>query len=190
MIGYRAWAWIDSTSLGSISWPESWEPGINMARCQGYVHSAPKEDCDCGFWLKYHLEDVLLYVPDNTVFVFGAVNAWGRIVEHSDGFRCQYAQVIALHNEVGVKSHRLRAPRASYGNQDDMPEIQYWRRSDGFDLRRLTERFDVPLFDSAVEMIKFADQHRSSQPPSDRSSDKPSGQPNSQPNWLSWMKLE
>jgi len=57
-------------------------------------HEAPYRDCLCGFSGYYALpEEPDLPAPEA---VWGAVVAWGRIVECERGFRAQYARPVAL----------------------------------------------------------------------------------------------
>ncbi len=65
------------------------------ARCLAIRgHEAPYRDCLCGFYAYYTLpEEPDLPAPEA---VWGAVVAWGRIVESEHGFRAQYARPVAL----------------------------------------------------------------------------------------------
>ena len=57
-------------------------------------HDAPYRDCNCGWAAYYTLpEDPELPAIE---CVWGAVVAWGRIVEHETGFRAEYARPLAL----------------------------------------------------------------------------------------------
>jgi len=57
-------------------------------------HQAPHRDCLCGFSAYYTLpEEPDLPAPE---VVWGAVVAWGRIVECEHGFRAQFARPVAL----------------------------------------------------------------------------------------------
>ncbi|HEV2769094.1 MAG TPA: hypothetical protein VGV40_02780 [Solirubrobacteraceae bacterium] len=65
------------------------------ARCHAVRgHEAPSRDCRCGFSGYYTLpEEPDLPAPEA---VWGAVVAWGRIVECEHGFRAQYVRPVAL----------------------------------------------------------------------------------------------
>ena len=75
-----------------IPWPAD-EP--HVAKCwllRG--HEAPFAACHCGLSAYYELEDE----PDLPArdAVWGAIVAWGRIVECETGFRAQYARPVGL----------------------------------------------------------------------------------------------
>lgn len=57
-------------------------------------HEAPERDCRCGYAAWYALPDQP-EVPARQA-VWGAIVAWGRIVECERGFRAQYARPVAL----------------------------------------------------------------------------------------------
>ncbi len=187
MIGYRAWCpysahgWSYYGLGGQAGWhipgssPEridlypissgagAWHPGVNQAsHFSAYrPHRAPKPDCDCGFWVRATLREARDYVQSAVPYLFGAVQAWGKIIEHRNGFRCQFVRVIALHNEVGIKRY---LPSGDIGLPPIETERQtYWTRTD-IQVREIAERHDVPLFDSPAEMVKFAEGF--DQPPS------------------------
>ena len=70
-------------------WPEE---GPLRARClrPGLGHAPPEFDLPCGVYAYYRPR-----MPWPTS-VNGAIRAWGRIVRHERGFRCEYAQIVAL----------------------------------------------------------------------------------------------
>jgi hypothetical protein len=118
VIGYRRWMLTDWTLVpNSIGDP--WRPGINHARCRthdpGYAgalwaqrhasiyiesnpepHTTPDPDCECGLYALHDLDLIRGHEPETIVFIIGAVAAWGRLEVHWDGFRAEYAQIVAL----------------------------------------------------------------------------------------------
>lgn len=103
IIGFRGWIVVTEkrvgVKLGSTGVGAFWQPTTNKAGClaDGDVegrHEAPSADCHCGFYLMRRLDDVIPYTGDEAVY--GAVVAWGRIIEHTDGFRAEYARPLAL----------------------------------------------------------------------------------------------
>lgn len=113
VIGYRQWhltEWV-LNPVGYMNAPP-WRPGVNTAKCaigsapSGYTiaiayeegvvpiqpHAAPGNQCQCGLYA-YHDH----VTADPAVgYVWGAVAAWGNIEVHHNGFRAQYAEIVAL----------------------------------------------------------------------------------------------
>ena len=79
---------------------EAWHPGRNDAACV-YVgrsrgpHASPDLRCDCGLHA-YHDISAMARAAGADGCIGGAVVAWGDMEVHVDGFRAQYAQVVAL----------------------------------------------------------------------------------------------
>lgn len=116
VIGYRAWKTDRRWELGyghrarltSTGIVHEWGPGVNEARCGGYVrcHSVPlhtnspipNEYHQCGLYVVADVPGVQRHVPTLAEnHVVGAVLGWGKVVQHGDeGWRAQYARVIAL----------------------------------------------------------------------------------------------
>jgi hypothetical protein len=117
VIGYRQWhltEWV-LNPVGYMTAPP-WRPGVNTARCaagsgpssytitfgalnafeEGVVpipdHMAPGNQCRCGLYAYHDPIKTLSGVG----YVWGAVAAWGNIEVHHNGFRAQYAQIVAL----------------------------------------------------------------------------------------------
>ncbi len=96
-------------------WPTQ---GSRVAKCFAVRgHEAPYRDCRCGFAAYYALpEKPALPAPEA---VWGAIVAWGRIIECERGFRAQYARPLALlecHNPLDMKTRKRPAVAAEeYG---------------------------------------------------------------------------
>jgi hypothetical protein len=91
IVGYRGWCiHPEADRLMSGISEEVWHPGRAMkARCplrlSGIVHSSPQEGCTCGI---YALKSLLVR---NRFPICGEVYLWGKLIEHRDGWRAQYA---------------------------------------------------------------------------------------------------
>jgi hypothetical protein len=111
--GYRWWS-LDAPSLldnpfsPSVSWAapvlrgqrgQAWVPGENQARClHNSAHEPPAEDCDsgCGFWA-YWAPPEQPHFSQNALWLLGVIKGYGRTLIGSEGFRCERAQIAALH---------------------------------------------------------------------------------------------
>ena len=75
-----------------MPWPTD---GDRVAKCFALRgHEAPYRDCNCG-WSAYYALAAEPEMPAPEC-VWGAVVAWGRIVECESGFRAQFARPLAL----------------------------------------------------------------------------------------------
>lgn len=146
VVGYRTWAvdaegWLLPFSLGAVAGP--WRPGINHATCHYVkwrgggasrgpvglavrdVHDAPHPRCMCGLYALTNAADPRL--PRNEPeLALGAIGAWGDLEVHRDGFRAQYATVVALAVSPRASAHlRRRHERAAarYGVELVAPEL-------------------------------------------------------------------
>ncbi len=81
-------------------------------------HEAPYRDCNCGFAAYYELpEEPELPAPEA---IWGAIAAWGRVVECERGFRAQFARPIALLQcdnplDLGEGGRRAAVAAEAYG---------------------------------------------------------------------------
>ena len=97
--GYRAWQLGPGGVLFPLALPAAppWEPAVNRARCFGDrrhdAHAAPAPHCTCGLHALHRPDDGRLELGHPAV---GAIAAWGEIEVYSEGFRAEYACVIAL----------------------------------------------------------------------------------------------
>ncbi|MFN8150325.1 MAG: hypothetical protein U0R24_04245 [Solirubrobacterales bacterium] len=109
--------------LGALVAGGFWTPGVNEAVCDPTVapqrrrHTAPQQGCNCGFNAYFALRQEIR--RHHRTLALGAIAAWGSMDVYADGFRAQYAQVIALAEptrSVGEDSrvafHRERLERA------------------------------------------------------------------------------
>lgn len=104
LIGYRCW-WIDPQGYLSSHQGKSWIPGAEPdCIYQNAQHLPPVSGCQCGWHVYKNIYPALLFArPDQLV---GKVHIWGRVEEHDDGYRGQYAK------PVGLASLGLVSPEA------------------------------------------------------------------------------
>lgn len=122
VIGYRTWR-VRDWVLEPLSMGHPWRPGVNTARCHYTgelltfgtpptplpdAHPAPHPECDCGLYALHKIPEF----DDGQVV--GAVAAWGRLEVHANGFRAEYAQILAL-AEARADGPDLDAVRETYG---------------------------------------------------------------------------
>ena len=115
-----------------MPWPADHD---RNARCFALAgHDAPHASCGCGYSAYYALPDPPdLPAPEA---VWGAVVAWGRVVECERGFRAEFARPLAL--------LELRNPID--------------RREAGQRLERAADRYAIPLL-PADELVAYAAWH-------------------------------
>lgn len=123
VIGYRQWRVSDDLELCPAGWylQPSWAIGVNKAICLKRqdkelffgdddgprCEHAPGEDCHCGIY-GLHSPNDPWYGPDgrssrnfltqraDEPYVSGIISAWGEVEVHHEGFRAEYARIVAL----------------------------------------------------------------------------------------------
>lgn len=143
LLGYRAWHLRLVPEYGGLavrpqltslaSFLTCWWPGVNDALCLFMSHRAPAPGCHCGFWMKSSFRALTRYLWVNAdlgdpAVVQGAVLAWGRCIQHRNGWRCEKAMVIAL----------LDNGRPS--------------------LSKIARQYEVPIFKTKKELVCYAKQ--------------------------------
>jgi hypothetical protein len=91
----------------------SWRPGGVASRCRcnrGCGVDSPGVHCGCGLYACRDVSSVYSLVKDahlggylsgSGVVVVGVVMGWGKVIQHGgDGWRAQYAKVVALSNSL------------------------------------------------------------------------------------------
>lgn len=104
--------------------PSPWPTGGDReARCFALRgHEAPHRDCRCGYAAWYALpEEPPLPAVDA---VWGAVVAWGRVVECELGFRAQYARPVALLDRANPFETRKRPRRELAAETYEIPLLE------------------------------------------------------------------
>jgi hypothetical protein len=138
LIGFRRWGcrrgalysgifvagrFVPNPALGMIAprvrpvpWPIDED---RIAKCFALRgHDAPQRDCNCGFSAYYELPaEPELPAPEA---IWGAIAAWGLVIECERGFRAQFARPIALldrHNpdDYGEGGRRPARAAEAYG---------------------------------------------------------------------------
>jgi hypothetical protein len=91
---YRAWVWTGD-GLAALTGRSTWRPGQNTARCgQNARHRVPHRSCGCGFWAFKRPDDVVRFALGGLgPIVVGQVWLWGRVVEHTEGWRAEHARI-------------------------------------------------------------------------------------------------
>lgn len=117
-----------------------WLPGVNVSRCQRHSfvnspHKAPAHGCHCGFWIKNTLAGAQLH--SRGLKLIGAVQGWGKVIEHEDGWRCEYASVVAFMD-----------PWA-----DSIVPPNLWKEKQA--IAALARKFDVPVVKGDLEMVRM-----------------------------------
>jgi hypothetical protein len=114
LVGFRHWGakrgglysgifvaghFVPNPALGMVAprtrqmpWPTDYDRFAKCFALRG--HDAPHRDCNCG-WAAYYTLAAEPALPAIEC-VWGAVVAWGKIVECETGFRAEYARPIAL----------------------------------------------------------------------------------------------
>lgn len=114
--GYRSWATTVDPEFGlrlqaisGFGATDTWRPGIQPAavhRNAPTLHHAPHADCSCGYyayyqpyvyrnqrtgWMRHYLDASTVQTT-----ITGVVRASGIVVMHEEGFRAQYAEILAI----------------------------------------------------------------------------------------------
>jgi len=97
VIGWRTWSigWNgDGVYLASPMQEYDWQPmQPNRARCRSHFgRQLPNLGCGCGFYAVSHLQRLPVAVASTfSIGAVGSVAMWGRVVEHTAGYRGQLA---------------------------------------------------------------------------------------------------
>lgn len=113
VVGWKGWM-LKNRRLSSPSFLHYWQPGKTaQARC---VHTgdpdydipphteAPQEKCTCGFYLAQNAANAFRYG-----YVLGEVCGWGKVIEHEDGWRTEYAYPKMFYTDIEEDVPALRA---------------------------------------------------------------------------------
>ena len=131
--GYRAWN-VSENFLTSVGDDGIWYPRQAVpATCrEGECYPVPNYDCTCGY---YSYKDFDHFMSDyaewnsETLFCFGPVYVWGRVVETERGWRSQYAypkEIWCLNREHaklgGVYNVPVRVLEERLAKRDEVQE--------------------------------------------------------------------
>lgn len=143
VLGYRQWAYTPQTGLSSMK-SADWSTGKTHAECQRMVfennfkeHKSPEISCYCGIYAHYlPLESY----TRNYSSVFGVIEASGKILMGTKGYRAEKAKILAL---------------AGFGYHNEWFEVSYPEESkyarDG--LLEFCDSIGVYYFNDVQEMI-------------------------------------
>lgn len=126
IIAYRAWRLVGD-ELRSMFWPYTWVPK-EVNRADDVASDSP-----CGFYAFKQLAEARkqygdvgpVYEPGERT-VFGSVKLWGTVIEHSKGYRAEFAKINTLDEVTNGESpyiffrkwrsrRHLRPVRERYG---------------------------------------------------------------------------
>lgn len=118
-------AWRDRSSVGRFVWTPGKAlravcevPKHRHATCSCPIEPAPAASCSCGFYVARSLD----LLPEDYLrkrkrwedpYVVGRVALWGKVIEHEDGWRGEYAYPQAIYLEP--EDAELRADLEVYG---------------------------------------------------------------------------
>jgi hypothetical protein len=108
--GYRMW-WLTEGDLYSLAVEnQRWDrimharhevlEGVPDRRGNERSHISPVWNCLCGIWAVYAMRFMpysYAAMSPSKPAVIGKIRAWGKIVEHEEGFRAQHAEVVELY---------------------------------------------------------------------------------------------
>lgn len=106
VIGFRQWNIREGTTdlhpVGMTS-ADPWKSGPQHAVCHSSSGSmrtpclpVVNDECHCGFYALHHLQDAEGYGGYNGNAVQGIVTGWGRVAIHTDGFRAEWIELMAI----------------------------------------------------------------------------------------------
>lgn len=140
-----------------VHWPDQPYGAHGLAAQPGHhPHIVPASNCMCGFWSLHGLPEAIAKVrwPSKEDFaagqfthipVVGVIQGWGRVREHLDGYRFQYASVVAL-TLVEPPAH---VTAVAYDFAEET-------------VRRICRQFDVPFVASFEKLVdlKLAEEQK------------------------------
>jgi hypothetical protein len=135
--GYRIWRLLPFQDLegppsvrlcsaGTMGVPKFWpvrEPVVAVCSKFKTTHAAPWPTHECGVWALPSLEAAEKRIEgfatsdnfrDSLGWAVGEVALWGRVIEHENGFRAQYAYPVAL-TVTSRREHTARVVALAYG---------------------------------------------------------------------------
>lgn len=150
-LGFRSWNIAYNKDRQEVLLPlfqgkdVAWKPGINRARCVKVLDKKephgkiPANDCDCG-WHAFHEIHSLLIMYVNTKFDVhwhGAIAGSGRVEIHSEGWRSEEAQLIALYCHIN-----------KYVSQEEKEVCRE-------EIESVSKYYQVPVFENLKEFYDY-----------------------------------
>lgn len=147
VLGFRMWGVIDNELRAVALSEESWEVGVNRARCLWQKdHLVPDQRCECGLYASHSpmipVESRAVYEllgkmtlkiseqgAEEYMVVVGAVVGAGRVLVHRDGWRAEQSMPIAL----------IRHPEPRFAGRTEA----------------VAERYQIPVVGSIQELERI-----------------------------------
>lgn len=113
--------------LQSCGVQHTWEPGVNTAICKPPLinelrsaakslpkpdHAAPDAQCPCGIYAYHGIGPPVTEYGDHP---WAAIQAWGRMQVHHNGFRAEFAQVVLLGIDAKPRNRAVFEMAEEYG---------------------------------------------------------------------------
>ena len=106
----------EDDSLRSLVYDYVWDDGINHAVCARTTTWSrpptgcpfPNKRCSHGFYA-YYKEDYYPVSFNKAILLSGVINGFGRCVIGNDGYRSEYASLVALASPLRATNNLLRA---------------------------------------------------------------------------------
>lgn len=132
LVGWRAWK-VDGNTLRPVAHDrgEGWLPGVAMeAKCYS-CSPAPSERCSCGLYAADELGGIQY---SSGLIAYGQVALWGKVVQHSHGYRAQFGYPLWIKlrgrhssEKAGLRAHAARLAEA-YGVTVEIATDEEWRQ--------------------------------------------------------------
>lgn len=105
LVGWRAWRIVmdeEAVLLRGITHHVVWPPGealeATCTQCQRHFPETPvpQESHECGMYGFWSKRPFVPYMLARSPIAIGFASYWGRVIQHEDGFRAQYAYPLEL----------------------------------------------------------------------------------------------
>ncbi len=113
ILGYR-YCQVGVRYVTSSTYTYQWKAGVNTAVCRAgspIYHQAPNPACECGFYAHHDLVEAINWQGDREAVM--AVIGWGSICVHSDRFRSQYMQPLAILRDSSCSDRKQQTAAAA-----------------------------------------------------------------------------
>jgi len=142
VIARRAWRFATNGYLHGYNSHCIWTPVYkNIARCfRSDFHTkqpcvcAPMLNCKCGFYGFKKIVGQILRSQDKICYVIGDVALWWHVIEHTIGYRAQYAYPINVEIRSSIQNHEEYAERISELYRIPYRVVSDEKSSDSFEL--------------------------------------------------------
>lgn len=174
-LGYRTWHVDYDRNKEFVLAPlhkksKNWHQGINTAYCNASLiygmHSSSEHSpcgrigCRCGFNAWNKVEESL-ESGGTEKCIYGAISGWGKMQIHEDGWRSEYAEIIALYVDKRYLCKRFRLTETDNLDTADFntygfsigggnSKLKFYKRKTI--LKEIENTYEVPVFTS---LLKF-----------------------------------